>query len=117
MEGLVEPDEVKVSTNKYKSDNDHYTQFFDTFIESTNKKRDKIRVDVIYKRFREWYNEEFLHKCPDKKNKLIEYFDNKLDQNGLKGYYSNITFKVREQVDSDEESDGEANEVVNNLDV
>ena len=115
VEGLVEPDEVKVSTNKYKSDNDHYTQFFDLFIEVTGRKKDRLLVDTIYKRMREWYFEEFMHKCPDKKNKMIEYFNNKLDQTVVSGMYRCVTFKSRDINHEDDESDDENNEVVNNL--
>ena len=47
--GLVEPDAVKVRTNKYKSENDHYTQFFEEFIDVTEMKKNKLRVDIYGK--------------------------------------------------------------------
>lgn len=109
VNGLVEPDEVKVSTNKYKSENDHYTQFFEEFVEVTGNRKQKLRTEVIWKRMKEWYQEEYMHKCTDKKNKLIEYFNNKLDQKGERGYYNGLIFKSRNE--SDDESDDESTTV------
>lgn len=108
INGLAEPDEVKFSTNRYKSENDHYTQFFDDQIEII-KSKDKIRVTQLWKRMQSWYQENNLKKLTDKKHKLIEFFNHKLDQKGGKGYYTGIQFKNTDEDDEDEEVSKEAN--------
>ena len=113
--GLIEPDAVKVRTNKYKSENDHYTQFFEEFIDITEIKKNKIRVETLWKRFKEWFQEEHMRKCIDKKHKIIEFFNNKLDQKGEKGYYVGVIFKARDEDDDD--SDVEESITIKELNV
>ena len=64
---------------------------------------------------KEWYQEEHMRKCTDKKYKLIEFFNNKLDQKGEKGFYNGLVFKARDEEDDD--SDGEESTAVKELNV
>lgn len=52
---LSEPDEVKYTTNSYKMENDHFTEFFINRIEITNNKKDNISVKTMYESFKEWF--------------------------------------------------------------
>lgn len=114
VEGLVEPNEVKVKTDNYKSENDYFTQFFNDRIEITGDKK-RLTKTVLFKKFREWYLDLYQVRSTEKKNKLVEFFDNKLDQKSSKSYYTGISFKSVEE--SDDESDDDQNNVVNALNV
>lgn len=52
---LSEPDAVKYSTNSYKMENDHFTEFFNNRIEVTANKKDSISVKTMYENFKEWF--------------------------------------------------------------
>jgi P4 family phage/plasmid primase-like protien len=52
---LNEPDEVKYSTENYKAENDHYTEFFINRIVYTGNRSDSILVKSAYDDFKAWY--------------------------------------------------------------
>ena len=52
---LSEPDAVKVSTESYKMENDHFTEFFINRIQYTNDKKDSIGIKVMYDEFKSWF--------------------------------------------------------------
>ena len=56
-----------------------------------------------------------MRKILTKKYKLIEFFNDKLDQKGEKGYYNGLVFKAREEEDDD--SDAEESNAVKELNV
>lgn len=63
-EGLVEPDEVKNSTNKYKTDNDKFNEFFDSNIIESNTNIETFKN--IYSQLTSWWNTNYSNvKMPD----------------------------------------------------
>lgn len=56
-EGLVEPDEVKKATAKYKVDNDKFNEFFDAFVEETTSGFETNKV--IYGSFSSWWSSNY----------------------------------------------------------
>lgn len=63
-EGLVEPDEVKNSTNKYKTDNDKFNEFFDSNIIESNTHIETFKN--IYSQMSSWWNATYSNvKIPD----------------------------------------------------
>lgn len=70
--GLVEPDEVKFSTNKYKAENDIYQQFIDSKLEKTEDLEEFIRMNDMFSEFKEWYKENHssYRKEPISKHKM-----------------------------------------------
>lgn len=63
-EGLVEPDEVKNSTNRYKSDNDKFNEFFDSNILEDDNNIETFKN--IYAQLTSWWNANYSTvKIPD----------------------------------------------------
>jgi P4 family phage/plasmid primase-like protien len=52
---LTEPEEIKISTEKYKSENDPFTEFYMNKIIHTKNKKDSISFLTIYNDFKIWY--------------------------------------------------------------
>jgi phage/plasmid-associated DNA primase len=69
--GLIEPKEVKISTQQYKTSNDVYQQFIDECLEKVDKKDSPpvVRWIEIQNTFRAWYKENhpsYSKDCPGK---------------------------------------------------
>lgn len=71
--GLIEPREVKISTQQYKTSNDVYQQFVDDCVEPVEPTPGKplpfIRVTEVYSTFRFWYKDNhpsYSKDCPGK---------------------------------------------------
>jgi len=54
---LTEPDEIKLSTENYKAENDHFTEFFINRIIVTNVKSDCIYVKNAYDDYKIWFKD------------------------------------------------------------
>jgi P4 family phage/plasmid primase-like protien len=52
---LSEPDAVKLSTESYKMENDHFTEFFINRIQYTGIKKDSIGIKAMYDEFKAWF--------------------------------------------------------------
>jgi len=52
---LKVPEEVKMSTNMYIMENDHFTEFFINKLEITENKKDTITVKTMYEEFKLWF--------------------------------------------------------------
>ena len=74
-EGLekLEPERVKLSTNKYKADSNVIMEFFNEALEKDNES--SILVNDIYEMFKGWYTNSYNDKKPLPRKKLIEYFE------------------------------------------
>lgn len=72
------PDAVKYSTDSYKMENDHFTEFFNVRIVITNCKDDIISIKTMYDKFKEWF--KFSHEgCPvPAQNELNKFLDEKI---------------------------------------
>lgn len=118
VKGLVEPDEVRLKTDDYKSENDYLTQFFEVNIEVTGDKRRLTKI-AVFKKFREWYKSLYQSYPTEKKSKVIEFFNNKLEQKSKRQYYTGISFKSEEdnQSEGSEGEDEEDKQIVNSLNV
>jgi P4 family phage/plasmid primase-like protien len=56
-EGLVEPDEVKKATAKYKVDNDKFNEFFDACVDEDNNVFESNKV--VYNNFSSWWSSNY----------------------------------------------------------
>ena len=79
LNGLVEPEEVKINTNAYKKESDIFMQFMNESIEK--EVSSQIFVDDGYFLFREWYKTSgSTAKIPQKKD-FIKNLNNKFEFN------------------------------------
>ena len=63
-EGMTEPDEVKNATNKYKTDNDKFNEFFDVCLVENEKNVETFKD--IYSNLTCWWSENYSNvKMPD----------------------------------------------------
>jgi P4 family phage/plasmid primase-like protien len=63
-EGMTEPDEVKTATNKYKTDNDKFNEFFDVCLIENDKNIETFKD--IYSNLTCWWSENYSNvKMPD----------------------------------------------------
>ena len=75
-EGLGEiPEEVKVSTDKYKEDSNCFLEFFNELLYDDKNKF--IDSKYTYEHFSQWYCNTYNDKKTPNKKKLIEFFKNK----------------------------------------
>jgi P4 family phage/plasmid primase-like protien len=74
-EGLekLEPERVRLATNKYKADSNVFMEFFNEELERDPE--ETILVNDIYKLFKEWYINSYNDKKPLPRKKLMEYFE------------------------------------------
>jgi len=104
--GLNEPEEVKISTNNYRIQNDVYAEFIDEMIVESPKS--VLNIQDIYSLFKLWYKDSYTeYKCPSKKE-LKTYFENKYAVGGqkCKGKYKGITLRnVNDNQEQEEEED------------
>jgi P4 family phage/plasmid primase-like protien len=75
-DGLGEiPEEVKVSTDKYKEDSNFFLEFFNELL--IDDKGKSIDLKYTYENFCQWYSNTYNDKKAPNKKKLIEFFKNK----------------------------------------
>ena len=74
-EGLenLEPERVRLSTNKYKADSNVFMEFFNEGLERDSEST--ILVNDVYEMFKGWYTNSYNDKKPLPRKKLIEYFE------------------------------------------
>lgn len=72
---LNEPSEVKMKTNKYRHDNDIYSEFIDDMYVRTRNSVDTIPLNEFYSEFKNWYRDASNgEKCPARKL-LVNYIE------------------------------------------
>ncbi|MDB4769406.1 PriCT-2 domain-containing protein [bacterium] len=125
--GLVEPEEVKISTDAYRANNDIYNNFVkECLVKISNSDdaiRHKITPSVMHTHFKEWYFEEFSTKYTNGRTKLIPKLNTHLgikSQNGSYGFDQNEwygwTFKIVDnniEPFSDDDGDGDDDGITN----
>lgn len=105
-EGMEEPDDIRIATDKYKGDNDKFTEFFSTCIEETENKNSFETIKDIYNIFIGWWNNNYPStKLPDmrefKRSIKLKYGEEIL-KDGRYGYLVNINNKcIDNYYDSD----------------
>jgi P4 family phage/plasmid primase-like protien len=70
----LEPERVKFSTNKYKSDSNVIMEFFNESLEKDDKS-EGVSFNDIYETFKGWYINSYNDKKPLQRKKFREYFD------------------------------------------
>lgn len=104
---LEEPPQVKYSTNCYKMENDHYTEYYMIRIKYTGIKKDKISTKAVYDDFKEWYKnsrDSLQTKCVTQ-TELIKILTEKMgetNQNKWCGYIF-VQEPIEEVYDSDDD--------------
>lgn len=73
---LVEPDKVKLFTDKYRKMSDVYLEFLDDQVIRTKNKSDFISLDSLYQTFKGWYREAHANNQIPSKKELKEYLVN-----------------------------------------
>jgi P4 family phage/plasmid primase-like protien len=95
LNGLVEPEEVKINTNAYKKESDIFMQFMNESIEKDVTSQ--VFVDDGYFLFREWYKTSGSNsKIPQKKD-FIKNLNNKFGKVNSKNYWRGIKFVKKEE--------------------
>ncbi len=69
----LEPDRVKLATDKYKADTNPIMEFFDELLENDNES--DIVLNDIYESFKVWYVSSYNDKKIIQRKKFKEYFD------------------------------------------
>jgi P4 family phage/plasmid primase-like protien len=69
--GLYEPKEVRLSTDRYKNNNDIYQQFINDKLEITKEKTDFLRLMDVYSEFKSWYEESYPSYAKEKISKPV----------------------------------------------
>lgn len=102
-EGMVEPDEVKKATDKYKVENDKFNEFFDQVLEESSKDFEPNKT--IYSHFSNWWSGNYPNsRIPDIKDlrrAMKIKFGNEKETiiNGCMNYGFNI--KIKQTFDED----------------
>ena len=89
----IEPERVKISTNKYKQDSNIYVEFCNEILDFDCKQ--SLPKNMVWSMFKEWFSNSYNStKAPPQKD-LIEYFDNnnfKIEK-GINGMIHGIKLK------------------------
>jgi P4 family phage/plasmid primase-like protien len=70
----LEPESVKLSTNKYKEESNVYLEYLNENIDRDEK--ECIPVEMLWNTFKEWYANNHNDKKPPPMKKMVEYFKN-----------------------------------------
>lgn len=105
---LSEPAEVKCSTENYKAENDHFTEFFIKRIIYTGNKSDSVTIKNAYEDFRVWFRESRDNntKSPPQ-NELNKFLIGKIGEpksSKWKGYTLNNDYNKSESDDENEQN-------------
>lgn len=98
-QGYEEPEQVRMSTNSYKTDNDIYMQFVEQKIRKVEDKSQVIKFREIYMLFNQWYRANYPAHIKDKpgqmdfKKELIK----RLEAPNKKGQWEGYEFAQDEE--------------------
>jgi len=105
LPNLIEPEEIKLSTESYIAENDHFTDFFIKRIIHTKKKSDSINIKAMYEDFKSWFKGGREGAKVPNQTELNKFLYEKIGEpkcDKWKGY----TFKNNEEKsDSDDENE------------
>ena len=102
---LTEPEEVKISTEKYKSENDPFTEFYINKIIHTKNNKDYLCFLSIYNDFKIWYRNSRDVTIMPPQSEFNKYILEKLGEpkkNKWKGYKYNEQTTQSDSEDEDE---------------
>ena len=103
-EKIPEPMEVKMSTNKYRKDQDVLREYFDGNIDVTDSKKDCIKKRDLYTHFKLWFREIHDGSQLPKSKKLYEFIEKELKTKYTSKGWMCIKF-ISNDSDSDDESE------------
>jgi phage/plasmid-associated DNA primase len=69
----IEPERVKISTDKYKKDSNIYMEFFTDMLEIDAK--DALPKETVWGMFKEWYFNSYNGSKPPPQKRLVEFFE------------------------------------------
>jgi P4 family phage/plasmid primase-like protien len=101
---LVEPEEVKASTNQYKLENDYLTEYFIDRITITDNINNKIGVNTLYEDFKTWYKVGYEVKNMPKRPEFIKFITKQLGE-PVKGKFINIIINTNNESDNDNKNE------------
>ena len=104
---IIEPDEVKESTNQYKKENSYIDEYIDEHIIKIDDNTKIIRGDELWQNFYDWYTNSYkTNKLPMKKSEFTRTLKEgrtKLGQEN-KGMYIGYIFKLNNVNNTDLDS-------------
>nr|QFG74308.1 MAG: D5 N terminal like protein [Megaviridae environmental sample] len=100
-----EPEEVKISTGKYRQNQDIIREFFDNCLEKTSDENDKLKKTEISKMFNEWFKSDYDGITKPKRSKIWDFLEEELEQKYTQSGYKFIKFKNTTDSDVDSEED------------
>ena len=112
---LSEPDAVKLSTESYKMENDHFTEFFIARIKYTSNKKDTIGIKSMYEEFKFWFKSTHEGVRIPSQVDLNKFLIEKIGEpsnSKWKGYLFNI--EKESKSDDDDDDDNDNNNIKNN---
>jgi len=96
-EYLVEPDEVMITTNQYKQENDYITEYILEKLIITNNSKDTIGKDSLWDDFKTWFfNSGYNKKSSPTKPEFQKFINNKLGLPSRKGYQG-VIFNIEQE--------------------
>jgi P4 family phage/plasmid primase-like protien len=102
---VKEPEEVMMSTNKYRKAQDLIREFFEARIQVTEDKKDKMLKKDILSEFRSWVKSEHDGEAVPKSAKLYEFIEKEIKQDYPKsGGWRYLAFKDDEQTSEEEDN-------------
>ena len=100
---ISEPEEVMVSTNKYRQEQDTLREFYDTNIEDSED--DTIKKRDLYTNFKMWFKDVHDGEVLPKSKKLYEFMEKTLKKEYKRDGYVGIRFKSNSLDSDDGEND------------
>lgn len=100
---ISEPQEVMVSTNKYRQEQDTLREFYDTNIEDSED--DTIKKRDLYTNFKMWFKDVHDGEVLPKSKKLYEFMEKTLKKEYKRDGYVGIRFKSNSLDSDDGEND------------
>ena len=98
---VIEPDEVMVSTNKYRQDQDMLREYYDSSIENGTEEQ-TIKKRDLYNHFKLWFKDVHDGEQMPKSKKVYEFMDKTIRIEYKRDGYVGIKFKSQ-GIDSDNE--------------
>ena len=98
--GLKEPEKVTRFTKEYQQESDVFLEFINDNIKVTNDKNDKLKIGMLFTRFKAWYKEAYADNKVPSRNDLKAYINNniKLSKNSV---WTGIKFTDEDEFESD----------------
>jgi phage/plasmid-associated DNA primase len=98
---IPEPDEVQISTNKYRKDQDLVREYYDNMVEITENKMDTLKKKDLFTHFKLWFKELHEGEPLPKSKKVYDFIEKEIKQKyGINGW-PYIRFRRETTLNSD----------------